>query len=150
MDYDHKQKDLSSQWTHFPSWLNQTQSIHQQQLCHSNIQLQTEANQSKTRTRCDRLKNARTLCKRKLIPRLRWVSQWRRLTMNPAHALLLNSSHCPESTPTIDKPWITPSNRKTTPMWECSSDLAAQKSSKRNRNCYWRARHHLSVLLCGQ
>ena len=125
-------------------------SIRQQQLCHSNTQLQIEANQYRTRTHCVHLKNARTLCKRETIPRLRWERRWRRLTVSLGHVLLPSSSHCPVSIKTnIDMPWITPSNRRITLIWEFSSDLAALKSCKRNRNCSWRARHHSSVPLCG-
>ena len=129
------------------------ESTHPLQLCLWNTQLQIEANQYRTRTHCVHLKNARTLCKRETTIGLKWeilcrVVQ-RRLIMKPVHVPQLNSSHCPESTPTIDKPWITPSNRKTTPIWEFWSDLAALKFCKRNRNCSWRARHHLSVLQCG-
>ena len=124
-------------------------SKHLQQLCPSSILLQTEANQYRTRYRCARLKNARTLCKRKIIPRLRWERRWRRLTVNLGQELQQSSSLCPGSILNIDKPWTTPSNRKTTPIWEFWSDLAALKFCKRNRNCSWRARHHLSVLQCG-
>ena len=125
------------------------ESTHPLQLCHWNTQLQTEASQYRIRTHCVRLKNARTLCKRETIPRLRWESRWQRLTVNLGHALLLSSSLCPGSIPNIDKPWITPSNRKTTLIWEFLSDPAALKSYKRSRNCFWRAQLHLSVPQCG-